>query len=53
MPDTSPKLPASGPNQWVELPATDVGDAIVGAMVEGGVDHLFFTSGGEIGFIRN
>ncbi len=40
------------PIQWVEQPAADVGDAVVGAMAEGGVDHLFFTSGGEIGFYQ-
>ena len=40
------------PNQWVELAAGEAADAIVGAMTEGGVDHLFFTSGGEIGFYQ-
>jgi acetolactate synthase-1/2/3 large subunit len=36
-------------HQWEELPAgSDVGDAVVAAMTEGGVDHLFFTSGTEI-----
>jgi acetolactate synthase I/II/III large subunit len=33
---------------WAELPAGDVGDAVVAAMAAGGIDHLFFTSGTEI-----
>jgi acetolactate synthase I/II/III large subunit len=40
------------PIQWVEQPAAEVGDAVVGSLAEGGVDHLFFTSGGEIGFYQ-
>jgi acetolactate synthase I/II/III large subunit len=40
------------PIQWVEQQAAEVGDSVVGAMMEGGVDHLFFTSGGEIGFYQ-
>jgi acetolactate synthase-1/2/3 large subunit len=34
--------------RWTEIPAGDVGDAIIAAMALGGVDHLFFTSGAEI-----
>ena len=45
-------MPEDQPIQWVEQPAAEVGDAVVGAMTEGGVDHLFFTSGGEIGFYQ-
>ncbi len=37
---------------WIEIPAGDVGDAIVAAMTHGGVDHLFFTSGTEIVFYQ-
>ena len=37
---------------WVETPADEVGDAIVAAMAAGGIDHLFFTSGSEIGFYQ-
>ena len=37
---------------WVETPAEDVGDAIIAALAAGGVDHLFFTSGSEIGFFQ-
>ena len=40
------------PSQWTEAPAGDVADAVVGAMTAGGVDHLFFTSGSEIGFYQ-
>ena len=40
------------PSNWVEQPAGDVADAVVGAMTAGGVDHLFFTSGSEIGFYQ-
>jgi acetolactate synthase-1/2/3 large subunit len=35
-----------------ETPIDNTGDAIVAAMVAGGVDHLFFTSGSEIGFYQ-
>lgn len=35
-----------------ETPVETTGDAIVAAMVAGGVDHLFFTSGSEIGFFQ-
>lgn len=38
--------------QWVEIPADEYGDAIVASAVAGGVDHLFFTSGSEIGFLQ-
>jgi acetolactate synthase-1/2/3 large subunit len=37
---------------WTEVPAETVGDALVAAMALGGVDHLFFTSGTEIGFYQ-
>lgn len=36
----------------VQTPIENTGDAIVAAMVAGGVDHLFFTSGSEIGFYQ-
>ncbi len=36
----------------VETPIETYGDAIVAAMQKGGVDHLFFTSGSEIGFYQ-
>ena len=35
-----------------ETPIDSVGDAVVAAMRAGGVDHLFFTSGSEIGFYQ-
>jgi acetolactate synthase-1/2/3 large subunit len=37
---------------WCELPAGDVGDAIVSALVAGGVEVLFFTSGSEISYFQ-
>lgn len=37
---------------WLEVPAADVGEAIVEALTAGGIDHLFFTSGTEIGFYQ-
>ena len=49
------KLGAQKPGtqaNWVEAPADDVGDAIIAALSAGGVDHLFFTSGSEIGFFQ-
>jgi acetolactate synthase-1/2/3 large subunit len=33
---------------WAEMPAGDVGDAVIAAMAAGGIEHLFFTSGAEI-----
>ncbi len=35
-----------------QTPIDSAGDAIVAALVAGGVDHLFFTSGSEIGFYQ-
>ena len=35
-------------HHWAEIPAGDVGDAVIAALAQGGVDHLFFTSGAEI-----
>jgi acetolactate synthase-1/2/3 large subunit len=35
-------------HRWAEIPAGEVGDAVIAAMALGGVDHLFFTSGAEI-----
>ena len=35
-----------------QTPIETTGDAIVAAMVAGGIDHLFFTSGSEIGFYQ-
>jgi len=37
---------------WIETPADNVGDVIVAALAAGGIDHLFFTSGSEIGFFQ-
>ena len=37
---------------WAEVQADDVGDALVAGFAAGGVDHLFFTSGSEIGFFQ-
>jgi acetolactate synthase-1/2/3 large subunit len=38
--------------QWLDVPGTAVGDAVVAAMTAGGVDYLFFTSGSEIAFYQ-
>jgi acetolactate synthase I/II/III large subunit len=37
---------------WIEAPADDAGDAMIAALSAGGIDHLFFTSGSEIGFFQ-
>ena len=42
----------NSPSQWTEAPAGDVADAVVSSMTAGGIDHLFFTSGSEIGFYQ-
>ena len=39
-------------HRWQVLAQGDSGDAIVAAMSAGGIDHLFFTSGTEIGFYQ-
>ena len=57
MADGTGATQGSGPGagkaaHWVEAPADDVGDAIVAAFSASGVDHLFFTSGSEIGFFQ-
>ena len=45
-------MSARGSTSWIEAPAEDLGDAVVAALASGGVDHLFFTSGSEIGFFQ-
>jgi acetolactate synthase-1/2/3 large subunit len=35
-------------HHWEEIPAGDIGDAIIAAMAAGGIEYLFFTSGAEI-----
>ena len=37
---------------WVDTPMETTGDAIVASLAAGGIDHLFFTSGSEIGFYQ-
>jgi acetolactate synthase-1/2/3 large subunit len=36
----------------VEVEVRDIGEALVAAMVHGGVEHLFFSSGTELGFYQ-
>jgi len=38
--------------QWIEHPVRDVGEALVAAMIDGGADHLFFTSGSDLVFYQ-
>ena len=38
--------------RWNEYAAEEWSDAVVAAMKLGGVDHLFFVSGTEIGFYQ-
>jgi acetolactate synthase I/II/III large subunit len=42
----------SEPRTWLSVPTVDVSDAIVASMTDGGIDHLFFTSGAEIVFYQ-
>jgi acetolactate synthase-1/2/3 large subunit len=37
---------------WIEVPASEYGDAIVASLAAAGVEYLFFTSGSEIGFYQ-
>ena len=37
---------------WTEAQADDIGDALVAGLAASGIDHLFFTSGSEIGFYQ-
>ncbi len=43
---------AANDKRWGEYPAEAWSDAIVAAMKAGGIDHLFFVSGSEIGFYQ-
>ncbi|MSP96552.1 MAG: thiamine pyrophosphate-requiring protein [Betaproteobacteria bacterium] len=43
---------AAAGRRWGEYPAEQWSDAIVAAMKAGGIDHLFFVSGSEIGFYQ-
>jgi acetolactate synthase-1/2/3 large subunit len=45
-------LPRVEPDNWTEVPADEIGDAIVAAMGLGGVDYMFFNSGSEIMFLQ-
>ena len=45
-------MSSNGNSVKSETPIDSVGDAIVAAMTAGGIDHLFFTSGSEIGFYQ-
>ncbi|HEX9905446.1 MAG TPA: thiamine pyrophosphate-requiring protein [Propylenella sp.] len=45
-------MSADGTAGWVEAPADDWADAMVASLSAGGIDHLFFTSGSEIGFYQ-
>lgn len=47
-----PSTAARETRAWAQLPADDFGEAIVAAMTAGGVDHVFFISGSEIGFYQ-
>ena len=37
---------------WNNTAAETTGDVMIAAMSEGGIDHMFFTSGSEIGFFQ-
>ena len=50
--DGSQRSHANGSNEWIEAPADNVGDALIASLQAGGIDHLFFTSGSEIGFYQ-
>jgi acetolactate synthase-1/2/3 large subunit len=55
-PQTAVSTPRETANRetraWVEVPADEVGDAVVAAMALGDVEVIFFTSGSEIGFFQ-
>src|SRR5215211_1714012 len=38
--------------RWAEYPAEEWSDALVTSMKLGGIDHLFFVSGTELGFYQ-
>jgi acetolactate synthase-1/2/3 large subunit len=45
--------PASGrETTWVEVPADEVGEALMQAWAVNGVDYLFFSSGSDIGWLQ-
>lgn len=39
-------------NSWIELPASDVGEAVVLAMGAAGIEYIFFTSASELCFYQ-
>lgn len=45
-------LPVKDSRAWTDSPAGDVGEALVAAMTAGGIEHVFFISGSEIGFYQ-
>ena len=47
-----PSAPEPDADGWTQVPADEVGDAIVAAMGLGGVDYMFFNSGSEIMFMQ-
>jgi acetolactate synthase-1/2/3 large subunit len=50
--EVKPQENRNMPGHWIEADAKERGDIIVQAMAEGGVDHLFFTSGSDIMFYQ-
>lgn len=50
--DVIESAPKTASLVWESRPTIDVSDAIVAAMADGGIDHLFFTSGAEIVFYQ-
>jgi acetolactate synthase-1/2/3 large subunit len=44
--------PRVEPDHWTDVPADEIGDAIVAAMGLGGVGYMFFNSGSEIMFLQ-
>lgn len=45
-------MPTKAVSSVVETPHVDVGEMLVTAIAEGGIDHLFFTSGTELAFYQ-
>jgi len=49
----SAERPAHGRETvWVEVPADEVGEALMQAWAVNGIDHLFFSSGSDIGWFQ-
>ena len=51
-PDSVSRAPGEREKLWVEVPADEVGEALMQAWAVNGVDYLFFSSGSDLGWFQ-